>query len=108
MNISVVESIQFTPAQRERLNSLGEVTWFEGVPDVNTLVKRSEGAEILAIDWAPIDAAVDLFPSSVKFISLPFTGVGFLPLKNSQKKEYNLQMFQVTPLKALENLASDF
>lgn len=86
MNIHVVESMTLTVEQKARLEKLGTVKWFEGSPDVNELLQRSEGADILAVDWAPIDATIPKMKPGVKLVSLPFTGVGFLPLKNAADK----------------------
>src|ERR1700677_4703456 len=83
MKIHVVESIKFDDKQKRRLKKLGEVRYFEGLPSVDELLNRSEGADILCVDWAPIDTAIPRMNEGVKLISLPFTGVGFLPLKEA-------------------------
>ncbi len=69
-----------------RLEKLGKVVYFEGVPSTEELSKRVEGAEIIAVDWSPIDAIIPKMKSGVKLISLPFTGVGFLPLKEASSR----------------------
>ena len=86
MKIHVVETIKFDEKQRRRLKKLGEVKYFEGLPNVEEFIKRAEGADILCIDWAPVDAAIPKMESGVKLISVPFTGVGFLPLKEAAEK----------------------
>ena len=86
MIIHVVESMNFTSEQKMRLEKLGKVVYFEGVPSIEELSKRVEGAEIIAADWSPIDAIIPKMKNSVKLISLPFTGVGFLPLKETSSK----------------------
>jgi phosphoglycerate dehydrogenase-like enzyme len=84
--IHVAESMNLTAEQRMRLEKLGKVKYFEGVPETDELLKRAEGAAILCCDWAPIDAAIPKMKPGVKLISLPFTGVGFLPLKEAVSK----------------------
>jgi glycerate dehydrogenase len=83
MIIHVVETIKFGEKQRRRLKRLGEVRYFEGLPSVEELVRRMDGADIVCADWAPIDAAIPKMGPGVKLISVPFTGVGFLPLKEA-------------------------
>lgn len=56
------------------------------MPDADELVKRTEGADILCVDWAPIDAAIPKMKPGILLVSLPFTGVGFLPLKEAADK----------------------
>jgi len=90
MKIHIVESMNLTFEQRERLNKLGEVKYFEGLPDIDELIRRSNGADILAADWAPIDMAIPKMKTGVKLISLPFTGVGFLPLKEAANKNIKI------------------
>ena len=86
MKIHVVESIKFSVKQKARLELLGKVTWFEGVPNEKELFERVEGAEILVADWAPIDKVIPKMKVGIKLISLPFTGVSFLPLKEAANK----------------------
>lgn len=86
MQIHVTESIDFTEEQKARLEKLGTVKYFKGLPDADELVKRAEGADILAVDWSPIDAAIPRMKQGVKLISVPYTGVGFLPLKEAAGK----------------------
>ena len=86
MNIHVVEGIELTSSQKARLENLGNVKYFDGVPSVDEVVKRSENADILLVDWSPIDAAIPKIGKGLKLISLPFTGVGFLPLKDAAEK----------------------
>lgn len=86
MNIGVIEPIDYTAEQKKRLESLGKVTYFNGVPDAEEVLKRAEGMDILLIDWAPIDAAIPKMKQGIKLISVPFTGVGFLPLKEASSK----------------------
>ncbi|MDP2925668.1 MAG: NAD(P)-dependent oxidoreductase [Nanoarchaeota archaeon] len=86
MNIHVIESLNLTQTQRSRLDKLGKVIYFDGVPDEDEVIKRSENADILAADWSPIDLAIPKMKKGVKLISLPFTGVGFLPLDEAAKK----------------------
>ncbi|MDP2926320.1 MAG: NAD(P)-dependent oxidoreductase [Nanoarchaeota archaeon] len=81
MNIHVVEELNLTKNQKARLEKLGKVKYFLGVPNEEELDKRSENADILVVSWAPIDTSISKINKSVKLISLPFTGVGFLPLK---------------------------
>jgi D-3-phosphoglycerate dehydrogenase len=83
MKIHIVEPMSLSAKQKARLSKLGEVKYFEGVPDADELLKRAEGADILAADWAPIDAAIPRMKPGIKLISFPFTGVGFLPLKEA-------------------------
>jgi len=86
MKIHIVESIKFDAKQKRRLKQLGEVKYFEGVPSVEELLDRAEGADILCVDWAPIDAAIPRMKPGIKLISVPFTGVGFLPLNEAAGK----------------------
>ena len=86
MEIHIVESIKFDEKQKRRLKKLGEVKYFEGLPNVDELIKRADGADILCVDWAPIDAAIPKMVGGVKLISVPFTGIGFLPLKEAASK----------------------
>ena len=86
MNIAVIESIEYTSEQKKRLESLGKVTYFEGLPSAEEIVHRAEGQDILAVDWAPIDEGIKEMNAGVKLISLPFTGVGWLPLKEAAEK----------------------
>lgn len=81
MKISVVEDFNFTPSQKARLETLGKVIYFSGVPDDEELGKRSEEADILAVNWAPLDTGVSHISKSVNLISIPFTGVGWIPIK---------------------------
>jgi len=85
MRIYIVESMALDAVQKARLAKLGKVKYFEGIPDLNELLKRVEGADIICCDWSPIDAAIPRI-SGTKLISLPFTGVGFLPLKEAAAK----------------------
>ncbi len=86
MKIHVVEAMNLTAEQKARLEKLGEVKYFKGLPDAEELLKRTEGADILAVDWAPIDATIPKMKTGLKLISLPYTGVGFLPLKEATAK----------------------
>jgi len=86
MKIHIVESMSLSTEQKTRLSKFGDVKYFEGVPDANELLKRAEGADILAADWAPVDAAIPRMKPGIKLISFPFTGVGFLPLKEAAAK----------------------
>ncbi|VVB77472.1 Glyoxylate reductase [uncultured archaeon] len=86
MKITVAEPMKLTSEQKARLEKLGAVRYFESVPDLAELLKRAEDADILAVDWSPIDAAIPKMQPGVKLISLPFTGVGFLPLKEAALK----------------------
>ncbi len=90
MRIHVVEPMSLSAEQKARLSALGEVKYFEGVPDAEGLLKRAEGADILAADWAPIDAAIPRMKPGIKLISFPFTGVGFLPLKEATEKDIKI------------------
>jgi phosphoglycerate dehydrogenase-like enzyme len=92
MNIHVIESIKLTSEQKSRLEKLGSVRYFDGSPDAAELVKRAQGADILAVDWAPIDEAIPKLKPGVKLVSLPFTGVGWLPLKEAAKRALKLQI----------------
>jgi phosphoglycerate dehydrogenase-like enzyme len=86
MKIHVVESMEMTPEQKARLNKLGEVKWFDGTPDVDELLKRCEGADVVLFDWAPMDKAIPLLKPGVKMMTIPAMGVGFLPLKEAAAK----------------------
>ncbi|MFA4946737.1 MAG: 2-hydroxyacid dehydrogenase [Candidatus Micrarchaeia archaeon] len=86
MKIHVVESMALDREQKARLAKLGEVKYFEGVPSVDELLERVEGADVVCCDWAPIDAAIPKMKRGSKLVSLPFTGVGFLPLKEASAK----------------------
>lgn len=86
MRIHVVESINFDAKQKRRLKQLGEVKYFDGVPNVDELLKRADGADILCVDWAPIDTAIPKMNTGIKLISVPYTGVGFLPLSEAAGK----------------------
>ena len=86
MKIHIVESMALSVEQKARLKKLGKVKYFVGIPDTNELLKRMSGADIIALDWAPLDAAIPKMKAGVKLISLPFTGVGFLPLKAAAAK----------------------
>lgn len=86
MNIHVVEGFNFTPSQKSRLDKLGKVTYFSGVPNDEELAKRSEGADIVAVNWATLDTAVSKIKKGIKLISIPFTGVGWIPLKEYASK----------------------
>ncbi len=86
MKIHVVEDFNFTPSQKERLEKLGKVIYFSGVPNDEELGKRSENADILAVNWAPLDTGVSNIKKGVKLISIPFTGVGWIPLKDYSSK----------------------
>ncbi|MBI4020551.1 MAG: hypothetical protein HY367_04415 [Candidatus Aenigmarchaeota archaeon] len=86
MKIHVVESMDLSDEQKARLNGLGEVKYFDGLPGVDEFLERAEGADILAVDWSPIDAAIPRMKHGVRLISLPFTGVGWVPLKEAASK----------------------
>src|SRR3989344_7655787 len=86
MKIVVPEGIAFTQEQKKRLESLGKVTWFNDMPDADTLAKRCEGFDIVAVDWAPIDGAIPKMKKGVKLVSVPYTGVGFIPLSDATAK----------------------
>jgi len=86
MKIHVVESMNLTAEQKARLGKLGDVKYFKDLPDADELLKRTEGADILAVDWSPIDAVIPKMNPGVKFVSLPFTGISFLPLKDASSK----------------------
>jgi len=86
MKIHVVETIKFDEKQRRRLRKLGEVKYFEGLPSVEELLERMEGADVVCADWAPIDMAIPKMNPGVKLISLPLTGIGFLTLKEAAAK----------------------
>jgi lactate dehydrogenase-like 2-hydroxyacid dehydrogenase len=83
MRIHVVESIKLDEKQKRRLKKLGEVRYFDGLPNADELLKRCEGADIICADWAPIDSAIPRMAQGVRLIAVPFTGVGFLPLKEA-------------------------
>ena len=85
MKIHIVESMALDAAQKAKLAKLGKVEYFEGIPDLGELLKRVEGADIVCCDWSPIDSAIPKM-RGLKLISLPFTGVGFLPLKEASAK----------------------
>jgi glycerate dehydrogenase len=82
--IHVVETIRFTESQRDMLSRLGDVTWFDGVPDLAETIRRCNGADVVMADWAPIDAAIPLLTMPPGLIAVPFTGVGFLPLAKAR------------------------
>lgn len=86
MKIHIVESINFSKEQKRRLEKLGEVKYFKGVPNVDQFLERVKGADIVALDWSPIDAAIPKMKSGVKLVSLPYTGVGFIPVKEAAEK----------------------
>jgi phosphoglycerate dehydrogenase-like enzyme len=90
MNINIIEELNLTASQKARLEKLGKVTYFPGVPNEDELGKRSENADILTASWAPIDAGISKIKPSVKLISLPFTGVGYLPLKEFTSKNIKI------------------
>jgi D-3-phosphoglycerate dehydrogenase len=83
MEIHVVETLNLTKEQKARLEKLGKVKYFEGLPDVDQFLERVEGADIVALDWAPVDEAIPRMKKGVKLIALPYTGIGFLPLKEA-------------------------
>jgi phosphoglycerate dehydrogenase-like enzyme len=105
IDIRVVESMALNAEQKDRLSKLGRVKYFEGVPDLNELLKRVEGADIVCCDWSPIDAAIPKMMGP-KLISLPFTGVGFLPLKEAAAKGIKMVNSPVHSLKVSPSLES--
>jgi phosphoglycerate dehydrogenase-like enzyme len=86
MRIHVVEAMKLDEKQKRRLKKLGEVTYFDGMPTTDELVTRCGGAEIVCANWAPIDEAIPRMGSGVRLIAVPFTGVGWLPLKEAADK----------------------
>ena len=86
VKIHILESMGLSEEQRRRLNALGETRYFEGVPDAEELLKRAGGADVLAFDWAPMDSAIPKLGSGVRLLSVPFSGVGFLPLKEAKSR----------------------
>lgn len=90
MNIHIVEEMNLNAAQKARLKKLGAVKYFDGVPDETELLKRIEKADIIAASWAPIDTVIPKVKSGLKLISLPFTGVGWLPLKEAANMEIRI------------------
>jgi phosphoglycerate dehydrogenase-like enzyme len=79
--------MKLTFEQKARLNKLGEVKYFEGMPDLNELLKRIEGADIIAADFAPINTAIPaLKASNLKLVTMPLIGVSWLPLKEASAK----------------------
>jgi len=86
VKIHVVEGMKLSEEQKRRLDSLGEVKYFDGIPDGPELLKRVKGADVVAADWSPIDSEIPKMPQGIKLIAVPFTGVGFLPLKEAAAK----------------------
>lgn len=86
MNICIPEELGLTEEQKARLQGLGNVTYHAGVPDETEFLKRIERADIVAVSWSPIDTAIPKITTPLKLISLPFTGVGWLPLKEAAGK----------------------
>ncbi len=86
MKIHVAESINLSKEQKKRLEKLGEVKYFDGLPNEDQFLERVKGADIVALDWSPIDSAIPKMKSGVKLVSLPYTGVGFIPVKEAAKK----------------------
>lgn len=86
MEIHIVESMDFNEVQKARLKKLN-VKIFEGMPDLNELLKRIEGADVIAVDFSPIAAAIPLLkPGQLKLVAMPLSGVSWLPLQEAAKK----------------------
>ncbi len=96
--------MKLSAEQKNRLNALGEVTYFDSLPNEEELIKRVEGADVLCVDWAPIDKVIPRMKPGVKLVSVPFTGVGFLPLKEATEKELKLQIHLGTQQRVLVSL----
>lgn len=86
MRIHVVEGMKLSQEQKQRLEGLGEIKYFDGIPSAEEVVERSKGADIICADWSPLDKAILKMPEEVKLVSVSFTGVDFLPLKEAAEK----------------------
>lgn len=102
MKIHVVESMGFNAEQKARLEKLG-TKFFEGKPNLDGLLDRIKGADIIAVDFAPIDEAVHkLNPGELKLVAMPLIGTSWLPLKEAAEKGIK---FCNTPDYATEGVA---
>ncbi len=86
MKINVIETTKLTSEQKKKLSTLGQVKYFDGLPNAKEVVERSKDAEIIILDFSPIDKAIPNMKPGIKLIALPFTGVGWIPLKDAAKK----------------------
>jgi D-3-phosphoglycerate dehydrogenase len=75
MKIALIDDVTLTPAQAARLDALGEVRVFQGVPvRAAEILGRAEGAEIIVASWTKIDDAVLSGLPRLKLVSIWATG----------------------------------
>lgn len=75
MKIALIDDVTLTPAQAARLNALGEVRVFSGVPvRAADILGRAEGAEIVVASWTKIDAAILSGLPRLQLVSIWATG----------------------------------
>lgn len=84
MNIVVVEKIEMTNNQIKRLKKLGNVTFYDDLPEPEEALKRLKRADIAIIDWADINPVLDKL-QKLKFIELMSTAYNFIDIKKTKK-----------------------
>jgi glycerate dehydrogenase len=76
MKIVVLEKVDMSPDQRTRLESLGDVQWFESSTP-NEIGMRVKGADVVVVDWIdPSPFILDMkAPSLIALLSTGFSWV---------------------------------
>lgn len=75
MKIVVTNNQDLTEDQKKRLNSLGEVTYYDSLPDGNEYLKRVEGADVICSGTAGLKDAYSQLKNvyiTVSFVSTAF------------------------------------
>jgi D-3-phosphoglycerate dehydrogenase len=75
MRIALIDDVTLTPGQAARLDALGEVRIFQGVPvRAAEILGRADGAEIMVASWTKIDAEILAGLPRLKLVSIWATG----------------------------------
>ncbi len=84
--IVVTQSMEFSPEEIKKLQSLGEVTFYENRPSPEEWLKRCLGADIIC-SGKNDGLKQNIYKLSNVFVSLPFVGVEFLDKTKARQRK---------------------
>ncbi len=85
VKIVVTNNQDFSPGQKARLDSLGEVLYYDSLPDGTEYLKRVEGADIICSGTAGLKEIYDQLEDvyiTVSFVSVAFVDLNVLAKNN--------------------------
>lgn len=83
--IVVVQNLDLYPDQKERLKTLGDVTFYDDVPTIKQWLKRVEDADIVCSDLDHPRNAIN--QTKNKFYSFPFVMVGWIDKEKIRERD---------------------